>query len=188
MSDIKLNQDLSELAAMASEMDDYIMSDVLFWKMGSQPMLTLGGYLMRQHRILALADALDPAQLQLLNTAVSQFTNALHERIVRFETKAHREIEARMRQWNEFLIELEKEPKVDIGVYRNAVEARMMLAVLIDKLQSPPYKLESRVLTQLDLLDRQLRRLWQPGEFIFDKTWQKAYPEEAYWYLYGLPG
>ena len=56
----KLTRDLSILVAMAAEMETYLNSDVLFWHMSTShmPALTLGGYLMRQHRLLALRDLL----------------------------------------------------------------------------------------------------------------------------------
>ena len=51
------------MTAMAAEMDAYLKSDVLFWHMSASrmPALTLGGYLMRQHRLLILRKLLsDP--------------------------------------------------------------------------------------------------------------------------------
>ena len=68
----KLMRDLSILAAMAAEMEAYLNSHVLFWHMSSSrmPALTLGGYLMRQHRLLALRSLLTGEQLSELDAAV----------------------------------------------------------------------------------------------------------------------
>lgn len=188
MSHSEINENVRHMAMMAEEMDAYLMSDVLFWKMSSGPRLTLGGYLLRQHRVLALADTLDGEEVGVLNTAVSQYNAALHEKIVRFETKAHTEIEARLRQWNEFLSDLEKEATVARGFYANGVETRIMLALLVEKLQTKPYQLQERVQFQVETADRRLRRRWYPDNFILAELWQPAYPEDEFWYLYGMPG
>ena len=188
MSNSDLNKDLRHMADMAEEMEAYMRSDVLFWRTGSGPRLTLGGFLMRQHRILALADELDSEGKALLNTAVSQFNEAMHEKIVRLETKVHTELDARLRQWGEFLRDLEREAIVSRGFYANGVETRIMIEVLIEKMQTPPYRLESRILNTVEMHDRRLRRRWYPDEFILDEMWQPAYPVDEFWYLYGLPG
>lgn len=188
MHNSDLIEDLRHMAAMAEEMDAYLMSDVLFWRMDSGPRLTLGGYLMRQHRVLALADELNPEGLALLNTAVSNYNNALHEKIVRYETKANNEIEARLRQWGEFLGDLERDGVVSRGVYANGVETRIMLEHLLASLRNQPYHLNDRYVEQLVNLDSRLRRHWQPGDFVLDNIWQEAYPEDEFWYLYGMPG
>ena len=68
----KIHEDLAILAAMAAEMDDYLKSEVLYWPMvhGDMPRLTLGGYLMRQHRLQHLADILTDADKEQWETAV----------------------------------------------------------------------------------------------------------------------
>jgi hypothetical protein len=188
--DAKLEQDLKILAAMAAEMEEYLRSDVLFWQMmpGGMPKLTLGGYLMRQHRLLALRDLLDKAQRARLDAAVTQFNRALVEKVVRFEQRAHRELAARVRQWSEYLRDLEQDSGSSAANYNSAVETRAMMAALVDKLKTPPYQLEPRLRQQVELLDRNLRLRWKPGQFVWPELWQTAYPRTAYWWLYGQPG
>ncbi|MEM7331674.1 MAG: hypothetical protein AAF490_06260 [Chloroflexota bacterium] len=188
MTHSELEKDLRQMADMAGEIEDYIKSDVLFWPMGSGPRLTFGGYLMRQHRILALADSLDAAGQALLNTAVSQFNNALHEKVVRLETKVHTELNARLRQWEAFLGDLKNETIVSRGFFANGVEPRIMIEMLVRKMQTPPYRLEGRIISSLEAHDRRLRRRWSKGEFVLDPVWEEAYPDDEFWYLHGLPG
>lgn len=182
----KLITDLADMAAMADEMVAYLKSDVLFWPLGGRPMLTLGGYLMREHRLLALADELNDEQQGVLNTAVSQFITATHEQIVRVETKSTREIEARMRQWSEHLRDVDK-AKTDKSLYKSGVESRIMLTSLTDKLTTSPYKLDSQLPMRIEMLDMGLRARWQSGDFILDDTLQPAYDPVPFWYLYGHP-
>lgn len=185
----KLGQDLKILQAMAAEMDDYLRSDILFWPLGdtSFPRLTLGGYLMRQHRLDALRQQLDVGDQDRLDAAERRFDAALVEKVVAFEKKAHTEIRARLRQWNEYLKEL-RDPSLGAGnYYGSAVETRAMLAALLNKLESPPYELDRRVLNELASLDRVLANYWVAGEFIWPEEWAPAYPRQPYWWLYGQP-
>lgn len=184
----KLEQDLAILAAMAAQMDDYLKSDILFWKMGQSgmPMLTLGGYLMRQYRLLTLSDLLSAGEQGELETAVIQFNTALVEKIVRFEEKAHTELEARMRQFEAYLRDLRNGQVTGMN-YGTAVEPRAMIAALTDKLRMAPYQLDRQLPTRVANLDRNLRQHWVSGEFIWPEAWQPAYPIDEFWWLYGKP-
>ena len=184
----KLEQDLVILAAMASQMDDYLKSDILFWKMGQSgmPMLTLGGYLMRQYRLLTLSDLLSAAEQVEMETAVIQFNTALVEKIVRFEAKAHTELEARIRQFEAYLRDLRNGQVTGMN-YGTAVEPRAMIAALIDKLHMAPFQLDRQIPNRVENLDRNLRQRWAKGEFIWPEAWQPAYPIDEFWWLYGKP-
>ena len=184
----KLERDLVVLEAMAAEMDEYLRSDVLFWPLsgsGDLPRLTLGGYLMRQHRLLELRDLLDMEEQERLHAAIAQYHDALEEKVVRLEKKAHEELEARRRQWREYLRDAER--GAGISYYPSAVETRDMIEALIAQMRVSPYQLQPEIPQKLALLDRQLRRHWQPGDFIWPPEWQPAYPSEEYWWLFGHP-
>ena len=184
---MNLKSDLTILEAMVAEMPDYLRSDVLFWRMmkGGMPMLTLGGYLMRQHRLQALADLLlNEEEQERVDAAVLTFNTITQEKIVRLEEKAHKELEARIRQWGESLREIKN---VSVSYYQTAVETRAMIAALINKLQTKPYELQPRFVSQVNLLDGNLRNNWQSGDFIWPPEWEPAYPRLNYWWLYGRP-
>lgn len=184
----RLGRDLTILAAMAEGMDGYLRSETLFGKMagGGMPMLTIGGYLLRQHRLYALRHWLAPEEQMRLEEAMRTFNLALVEKVVRFEEKGHQELAARIRQMEEYLRDLENKQAAGIN-YATAVEPRAMITALIDKLEMPPYRLNSRVKQQVDLLDKNLRRRWRSGDFVWTAGWQPAYPPEVYWWLYGQP-
>jgi hypothetical protein len=185
----KLAHDVHILSAMADEMGNYLDSDVLFWHMaqGGMPVLTLGGYLMRQDRLLALYDTLTKEQQAEVDAAVAKFNKALEERTVRSEQKAHRELDARLRQWEESLKDYERGQGSQKSNYGTAVEARAMIAALTNFLQLAPYELNDRVLQRTALLDGRLRARWESGDFVWPESWQEAYPRSQYWWLYGLP-
>jgi hypothetical protein len=187
--DEKIDRDVRTLSAMAGEMEDYLDSDVLFWQMSSSgmPRLTLGGYLMRQQRLLALYDTLSPEEQAEVDEAVALFNQALVERTVRFEQKAHRELDARLRQWQEYLKDVERGQASSKSNYGTAVEARAMIDALTEFLQLAPYELDDRVVDQTALLDSRLRSRWTKGDFVWPEEMAGAYPEDTYWWLYGLP-
>lgn len=187
--DEKLAQDVAILSAMAEEMESYLDSDVLFWHMAKagMPTLTLGGYLMRQHRLLALYDELSAEEQEEVDAAVARFNQALEERTVRFEQKAHRELDARLRQWEEYLKDVDRDQASSKSNYSTAVEARAMIAALSEYLNLAPYELDSRVPQRAALLDTRLRNRWTTGEFIWPESWTAAYPQADYWWLYGAP-
>ncbi len=185
----KLTKDLQILVAMATEMEAYLQSEVLFWHMSkiSVPALTLGGYLMRQHRLLLLQDLLSQTQQADLSSAVALYNSSLVEKIVRFEKKAHRELDARIRQWSEYLKDVDRGVAAKSSNYGTAVEVRTMITSITDQLQLAPYNLNRQVPQQVSLLDSQLRWNWERGEFVWPNAWQPAYPTVEYWWLYGKP-
>ncbi len=185
----RLAQDAAVLGAMAGQMAEYLDSEILFWPLGrsNMPMLTLGGYLLREHRLLALPELLTDEQRTQVDAAVFQFNQALADRVVRFEAKAHHELEARLRQWEEYLKEAEHGMLQRSSNYSTVVETRTMIHALLDRLSLPPYRVESRPSQHLTLLDTRLQGRWQPGDFVWPAAWQPAYPRAEYWWLYGQP-
>jgi hypothetical protein len=183
----KLSRDLQILTRFAEELEPFLGSNTLFWRMGPHwPELSIGGCLMRRHRLRALHTLLEPAEQAALEATVAQIQAALNQRIVAFEQKAQRELDARLRQWVEYLGEIEtgKEP---LHYYATAVEARVMLHILMAHLEEPPYQLTSTVPERLMEVDKGLRARWVLGDFVWPEGWQPAYPAREFWYLYGRP-
>jgi len=185
----RLAQDVAALGAMAGQMAEYLDSEILFWPLGrnNMPMLTLGGYLLREHRLLALPDLLTPEQRTQVDAAVFQFNQTLSDRIVRFEVKAQHELEARLRQWEETVKEIDTGTLQKSSNYATVVETRAMIQALLDRLSLPPYRPQARPGQQLALLDTRLQGRWTPGEFVWPAAWELAYPRADYWWLYGTP-
>jgi hypothetical protein len=185
----KLRKDLTVLEAMADEMEDYLISDVLYWPLmkGNLPRLTLGAYLMRQHRLTGLRHLLDEGELDRLNAAVGKFNLALVEKVVRFEEHAHQELRARLRQWGEFLKDLGGESDTSAAYYAASVETRAIIAALAARMKMPPYELDDNIDQQIRVYDSALRRQWMHGEFVWPVEWRGAYPTTDYWWLYGRP-
>lgn len=185
----RLGRDMAVLAAMAGQMPEYLDSDILYWPApgAGMPTLTLGGYLLREQRLLALRHLLSATQQAQLDAAVAQFNAALADRVVRIETKAHKELEARLRQWEETLKDMDRGSFDRSSNYDTTVETRAIIHALLDRLSMPPFRAEARPQQHLALLDTRLRNMWRPGDFVWPAEWTAAYPQGEYWWLYGAP-
>jgi len=185
----RLAQDVAVLEAMAEQMAGYLDSDQLSWPAphGGMPAMTLGGYLLREHRLTGLPHLLSNEQQARVSAAVAQFNQALRDRVVRSEQKAHGELEVRLRQWDAHIRDIDHDTFGRTSNYDTVVEVRAIIQALLDRLSMPPYHTEQRSLEQLALLDTRLRNRFRPGDFVWPADWASAYPPSTYWWLYGAP-
>jgi hypothetical protein len=174
---------------MAEDMDAYLKSETLYWQLGysDMPKLTLGGFLLRRHRLLNLAVLMDEDEWLRMETAVAQFIDALSDQIVRSEQRAHEEIQVRIRQWGTYLNDVQKNAAEAAVNYATAVENRAMIAALGAFLQTQPFQLEAGILERTAMLDTVLSKHWQAADFIWPAAWQTTYPPTEFWWLYGRP-
>ncbi len=184
-----LAADLRILEEMVTQLPAYMGSEVMFWNLyaAGMPMLTLGGCFMRQHRLSALADLLDGDEKMRLQTAVTSLAEKIASKTVRVEQKATEEIFIRARQFGAYLKELQEEDGDTRTGYGTAVESRLIIEILVDKLGKRPYQLDSSIPNRINSLDTLLKMRWQPDDFIWPSAWTKAYPPDQFWWLYGQP-
>ena len=184
-----LLHDLLILEEMAANMDAYLVSDARKWTIprANMPKLTIGGYLMRQERLLALKDKLRSEDLARLKTAIEVFNRALVEKVVRFESRAHQELHLRIREWVNCLRDMGSQSSAEVNYYAGIVDTRVVIACLRDKLDKQPYRLEKGVQEEVDDLDKNLRQRLELHDFVWDTVWIPAYPIDKYWWLYGCP-
>lgn len=183
-----LLKDLTIFEEMALDMGEYLKSESLYWTMarGDMPRLTIGGYLMRQHRLSALRSSLPAGEQDRLDAAINTFDRVLVDQLVRFERRAHRELHTFLGEWVGHLRDWTRYKMPDIAAYANAVDTRVVITATVDKLREHPYQLDQRILEEMDVLDRKLLGRWQTGEFVWASVWQPAYPKKEYWWLYGI--
>lgn len=181
--------DLSILEEMAAHMDAYLMSDAKEWSLPrlNMPKLTIGGYLMRQERLLALKTELKEEDLNRLSEAIKLFDEALVEKVVRFETRAHQELHTRIGEWVNHLRDLGRRSSIEVNYYVGIVDIRVVITCLMEKLQTRPYRLDTSILEEMRELDHNLRQRLVDHSFIWDSVWEPAYPRDKYWWLYGYP-
>jgi hypothetical protein len=168
-------QDKAYLEASIPEVGDYLLSKELYWPISARgyslPRLTIGGILLTQARL--------EARRERIESLVAQLDGVRSKWRVAWETKAGREVGARMRLWSNYLADYRHNPENHADAYPHEVRYRVMLHLLLSELPSPPTESES-----LSQLDNMLRPKLIAGDFIWDAELQAGFPPEVYWYLY----
>jgi hypothetical protein len=185
-----LAQDLRTLEVMVESMDEYLASNATHWSMTGDNMpkkLTIGGCLMRQERLQRLRRRLDMADQARLDKCLDSFNAGISNQVVRFETRVHDELHARLREWTSYLNDATSKTVTKREYYATVVDTRIVITALIHKLAQPPYQLNARLEQEVAQMDARLHGQWQTGEFVLDAIWKKAYSPSKYWWLYGCP-
>jgi hypothetical protein len=95
---------------------------------------------MRQHRLLELRDLLSMPEQERLHEAIGRYHRRARREGRAFREKAHTELEARLRQWREYLRDVKNGSGV--AYYPTAVETRAMIRALVSQLRVNPYQLD----------------------------------------------
>ena len=173
---ITAEKDKAYLEAGIPELGDYLLSKELYWPISTRgfdlPRLTIGGILLALARLEARGERIESLVAQL---------DGVHSRWrVAWETKAGREVEARMRLWSNYLADYHQNPEQHADAYPHEVSFRVMLHLLVAELPAPPPEQEA-----LSQLDGMLRTNLEASDFIWESDLDAGFPREVYWFLYG---
>lgn len=184
-----VERDLAILEEMVLELPEYMMSESTHWIMakGDMPKLTIGGCLMRLQRLPVVRDKLDEGQQKRLDIVTGQFNKLIEDQVVRLEHRTHQELRARLGDWSGYLRDLTSRIVADVNYYASVVDTRLVMTAMLDKLETPPYQLDEKIVEELKVMDGNLRGRWQPGDFVWPAVWEPAYDGEKHWWLYGQP-
>jgi hypothetical protein len=181
------DHELRYLEAAVEELETYLLSDKLYWTIGLSsswgesvyPRLTLGNLMLfwKKATILAVSDS----QKEAL-TRVSQQIDALHNKWrAAWGRKSSGEFRSRLDLWNTFLDEYRHDKTSNYDRYAYEVERR----VILDLLRPDADDVGNAELELLESLDRYLKAVYRPGDFIWDEDLMAGFPKDNYWYLYG---
>lgn len=180
-----LSHDAAFLQSAAQVLEDYLLSEVLFWPLqrekgamlgGDSDQLTPGNILLSLARLSKedSAETSVKAALQRIDEVNRQWKSA-------WLNKCHKEWEQRLRLWLHYLDDLQREDGQLLPAdYSFHVRQRVILDLLGSEIGDLP--LEKRL--RLQSADEALRSLSQPGEFIWQKGLQERFPASSFWYLY----
>jgi hypothetical protein len=179
--------ELGYLNAALTVLDDYLLSEDVYWSLAatppsgfsSYPNLTLGTMLLMLRKLEARV--LIPDQKAEMERIEGQINRSQSQWKSAWEKKAGREFPARLTLWRNFMEEYRHDPENNADRYAYEVNRRVMLALL--DLTAEPQAAE---LELLGGLDRILRTVLVPGEFIWEEELARGFPAESFWYLYGL--
>lgn len=190
-----LNRDLDEARAMVEGLDDYVQGDRLYGSVegagmysadSTMPSLTIGGLLLRLHRLHKLEGQMSPEQKAILTIIETEHERVRKEWSVHYLQKLANEAGARLHSLEAFFAECEDDPEGCAGAYLPEAQRRTILQDIVDAL-SEYHMPDSGLDHSLKSHDVQLRRLTEPTDFIWDAKLQTVYPREKYWWLYVEP-
>jgi len=177
-----LEQDRDFLQAGIDELEEYLKSSVLFWKLspahGLLPQLTIGGLLLAAARVRGSSSS--PAEVRSVEEALQQMDIVRCRWQSAWERKVGQEVHARHGLWMNYLQDYQQAPGNFAGMYTQEVRWRVMLQLLSGENFQPGYRG-----VDLTSLDDILRRYFLPGPFTWEPHLQKTFSSQLYWYLYG---
>jgi hypothetical protein len=182
--------DLRALEAMASNLTPYLYEKELYGVISNDlPRLTVGGLLMRLHRLEGLKHKLSEEQRQRLHDARLNFEQLRSEWRSHYEDKVVQELNARLNNFSAFL----EDYTDDQQRARSAYPAEATHRIIIEQLRIEAEELElweeTEIEDKLYRLDRRLRGILDRNNkmFVPPNGLQEVYPEEQYWWLYAYP-
>jgi hypothetical protein len=185
--------DLQLAAAMADELEDFLISNEIFWPLERRaaagdppfPQLSLGGLLLTLDELDAWEGELAPPEAAELQRLRGRVDVLRAKRGAAIQRKAGQELRTRANLWRAYLGDLEEGGGRSVELYPQEVRQRVMAGRLLETAAglaeaSPPRRL-------LGELDAMLRRRFEAGPFVWDRRLAKRYPPGDYWFLYGTP-
>lgn len=168
-----LNKELSYFKAGLKALENYLLSESLYWVLEEQPIqLTIGGLLLCGKRIEAFSGISEwPALYNQLDVIRSRW-------LAHWENKVLYEIHARIDLWKNALLEIQEDSSADY--YPQRVSWRVMLQLLLGETSRASKEMET--INELDMI---LKTSWRPGPFIWEAQLANAFPGQDYWFLYG---
>jgi hypothetical protein len=180
-----LDRDVHTVEAMAARLTPYIYENELYGLMpGDLPRLTVGGLLMRLHRLTAISGLLSAPQQAILSAASQQLDQVRKDWAVAYEGKIAQELRARLRALDQFANECGENPRGCIDNYPSGIEKRVIVEALKDA-ATASNTLTPDLRVAITNIDEKMRRHVKPGStFLWDKRLEPAYPRDKYPFLY----
>jgi hypothetical protein len=179
--------DLRFLIAGVEILEEYLLSDEVFWPINKKPpegepdypRLTLDWILLSRARLIGRKLSSDQ-QFQVERVITQLEYNHTKWRVA-WEKKAGQCYQVRGRMWRNFLQDYQDNPQENADRYTYEVRLRTMLELLKSE-----FKQQSSVEVELLInLDEYLKSVIIPVGFIWDAEIQTGFPESEYWFLYG---
>ena len=177
---------LRQAEALLENLEAFLLSDQVFWPMagaaGSKSPydLSLGQALLTQDALLALVRSSPPDDSARLDSAAQAIGAIRHRWAAAASRKADAEFPQRVNLWRAYLEEV-REKQTSADEYPHQVRNRVIAQRLLPLMQA----VASEPAQRLQMLDRSLERIFQPGGFAWDPGLVSAYPRPQFWFLYG---
>jgi hypothetical protein len=192
-------RDLRIIEAMADQIDTYLVEEELLWPIsgrvsGGMPRMTLGGFLLREHRLDSLQKRLDSPQRDRFAMARQAFHKGLAQWPVNGTRKIVREAEMRLNLLEQFLRDCDDTVSHNCFDYwPSQAEQRTTLHHVSAALGGGPLADSDQAVVvnaALARVDSGLRRYLlagNEGAFLWDPALEPVYPRREYWWLWVVP-
>lgn len=165
------------------ELETYLLSDSLFWTIHipatsnqpGYPKLTIGNLLLSIKRLKSHSTT-HAQQAKTTRIENRLYAISKHWRAA-WGKKVKKEFVSRLRQWGNYLTELDQNPEKHAPYYATEIRWRLLLDLLAGEIQDTTAAVNS--------YDPLLHTYFVPGEFIWDDEDREAFPKDPFWYLYG---
>jgi hypothetical protein len=179
--------DLRYIQAGVAELEDYLLSNEIFWPIDVRPpagepgypQLTLGGLLLSRERLNCYNKS--PKQIVQVEKLISDMDAIRSRWKVAWENKATHGFSVRIKMWRDYIEEYRQLPQDNADRYPYEARLRTMLSLLQPELGPQ----SSAEIDLLSILDNYLDNVLITGSFIWEPELQPGFPEHIYWYLYG---
>jgi hypothetical protein len=155
------------LQAAVPQLKDCLLSNEIFWNIGTDPQLTLGNLLFAEAQ--AKASGGDKNLFNEISALKKEWHSA-------WQQKAKREFASRLRQWTQYLAELSEHPSRYAAQYKTEMRVRTLLELLAGEVPG--------LSSQLMAADSKLKALTTSGDFVWSKDDEAAFPKGKYWFLW----
>lgn len=184
-------QDLTYGQSTVHELEEYLLSNVLYWPMTARggkhlaagmTQLTIGNLLLSIRRLETAGAKLGEmiSEVTVLRHLVEQVREQWKSN---WDKKAGAEIRSRLTQWDHYLAEMAGQQGGSHGDYPYNIRQRVILELLLAEIDKPLSKEQ----TYLAALDQRIRSSTHPSGFLWDETLQAGFPEQPFWFLYRKP-
>ncbi len=188
-------RDLRILAAMAGQVRQYLIEDELFWPLpgrvsGGMPRLTIGGFLVRSHRLAALRGQLSARQQATLDETLADWRAARTEWTCHYYAKVERDWQMRLNLLQGFLADCEQSG--NRNCFENwppMAEHRTAAHHLLTEWRERTSDLREQeaALHRVDTGLRTYLAQGENGQFLWLSALEDAYPRETFWWLWTVP-
>ena len=182
-----LARDVNVLSAMASNLTPYLYESELYgYLAGNLPRLTVGGLLLRLHRLARLDDVWMTSEQQTqIQDAHLNFEAECSQWAVHYGNKLQHELQARLNAFEQFLRECAEKSHGCAASYPSQAEKRTIIHHLHSEASARDV-LPDGALARITALDQRLRQVFVDGDFLIaDERLASVYPQDTFWWLYG---
>ncbi len=173
-----MQEDRRLILAAADELEDYLLSAQLFWRLVNKAGTLKPGNLMLALRRKGVNEAILSKKCEYL-AAEEKIIGVQEKWRSAWEKKVVEEIGARVRLWKNSLDEIAEEGIID-QTTNTAIKHRVILEILTTEVRAVS------IVDSLDIhkMDEQLQSLVNTGNFLWETELSSVFDKKTYWFLY----